>query len=255
LPWVVRYEDIDGPRVVAGARERQESELRALGLVADVTVVQSANRRRHWSAFSRALKEGRVYPCYCSRKDVRAALEGAASAPHGSMPLYSGACRALSAPPKGARELPSIGWRFRAPEPGGADDFLVARTARAEPDPESFVPAYNWACAVDDFDGRYELLVRAWDLESADSQQRAVYALLGQWEGATYSPEVFHCALVTADDGGRLEKRTRGITLPELLARGFSTEAIVERFRKSFEPSSRVPGEARKTLRLSDLFA
>lgn len=275
-PWVLRFEDIDGPRVAAGAREAQLEDLRALGLEADAVVVQSALRARHWGLFRRAVGEGRVYPCFCSRKEVREALECAASAPHRAVPIYSGKCRALRGrcAPTG-HGLPSLGWRFAVEgeidgnrgvvEASGARDFIVARSgadldAQGLPEESGFVPAYHWACAIDDFDGDYKLLVRAIDLADAVDQQRAIMAWCAGIEGRPPRfPAVFHAALVTGEGGARLEKRTRGVTLPELVARGIDGRRLAERFAEGFRAdaaefgSGKVWSEARAEWTLSEL--
>ena len=276
-PWVIRFEDIDAPRVLEGARETQLEDMRALGLEPDQVLIQSAFRPRHWDAFRHGVISGRVYPCYCSRKEVREALEGSASAPHGSSAIYSGRCRAL----RGSRAsiesqsqgLPSLGWRFALDDETGARDFIVARTGvvfdgQGMPEEREFVPAYHWACAVDDWDGNYALLVRAVDLSEVVLQHRAIMAWLAGVEsgeseaqgGDTRFPSVFHTALVTADGGARLEKRTQGVVLPELLARGFSTRQIVENFSSSFPAAqfgnwaaAKVFGESRTAISLSEL--
>src|SRR5262249_19544333 len=161
----------------------------------DEVRVQSEARARHWEVFLGAVREGRVYPCFCSRKEVREALAGLASAPHAAPPVYSGQCRDLRE--RQARPAPGAGWRLRAQDPTGGQDFRVPHPAGAEPDEASFVPAYAWACAIDDADGDYRLLVRAWDLESSAEPQRQVQ----RWLGLRELPAVFHTALVTRDDG------------------------------------------------------
>jgi glutamyl-tRNA synthetase len=247
---VLRFEDIDQPRVVEGAMARQLEEMKALGLEADDVQVQTERRARHWELFLKAIRDGQVYPCFCSRKDVREALAGLASAPHAAPAVYSGHCRDLRERP--ARPPKGVGWRFRTADASG--DFLVAHTDRAEPDEASFVPAYAWSCSIDDADGGYSLLVRAWDLESSAEPQRQVQ----RWMGAGL-PAIFHTALVTRDDGHRLEKRTQGITLPELAKRGLGPEELVRRFEASFtlRPDELRPGrlwgEDRRTLTLSML--
>src|SRR5262249_45975246 len=91
----------------------------------------------------------------------------------------------------------------------------VARTEG--PDyPASFVPAYHWACAIDDFDGGFDLLVRSVDLAPAAVAQRLIQDWLGKLEGRQCQPAIFHTSLIVQDDGTRLEKRTKGVTLPEL---------------------------------------
>ena len=244
-PWVVRFEDIDAPRVVAGAREQQLQDMAALGLVPDQILIQSELRARHWAVFEKAVAEGQVYPCFCSRKEISLALEQAASAPHGpgssGERVYNGHCRVLYRGPGEWPKVqhPTIAWRFKASDESGRSDFIVARTSAGTPgglDSKSFVPGYHWACAIDDLDGRYQLLVRASDLAHVVDQQRAIQNWLASAEGSGAQwPAVYHTALVTADDGSRLEKRTRGVTLQEVLDSGISVPDVLSRFSASFE--------------------
>ncbi len=243
-PWVVRFEDIDRPRVLAGARESQLEDLAALGMVPDELHTQSERIQRHWEVFLRGVREGLVYPCTCSRKTVQEALQGMASAPHGEPAIYNGKCRnARERAPLRRDDAPTIAWRFRAADPSGAQDIIIARTERAPeahsgPESAGFAPAYHWACAIDDWDGGYRLLVRAWDLESATPHQRAIQSWLRASEGGDRATvalsAVYHTALVTTDQGGRLEKRTRGVTWPELQAEGMSMEKLLSAFRESW---------------------
>jgi glutamyl/glutaminyl-tRNA synthetase len=261
-PWIVRFEDIDRPRVLEGSRESQLADMRALGLVPDEVLTQSEFADRHWEALVTAIDAGLVYACDCSRKDVQDALAGLASAPHPDCQpaVYSGRCRKL--PRRETRGAQSIAWRFRMPDDTGAEDFIVARTRAAVPDRESFVPSYQWACAVDDFDGGYRLLVRASDLKSSARSQQAVQGWLAKrTPGSVRLPAIFHTSLVVQNDGHRLEKRTAGVTLSELQAAGFTPERLIETFEKSFNrsvfASLPVPGsllgEDKETLSLADL--
>ncbi|HVK60216.1 MAG TPA: glutamate--tRNA ligase family protein, partial [Bdellovibrionales bacterium] len=170
LPWIVRFEDIDRPRVLAGAQEQQLADMRALGLVPDQVLVQSDFEERHWQLLIRAIEDGVIYPCDCSRKEVQQALSGLASAPHAELAAYSGHCRPLSR--RELKSVDSIAWRFRMPLESGIQDFIVARTSpqlseNGASDRASFTPSYHWACAIDDFDGRYDWIVRSSDLAHA----------------------------------------------------------------------------------------
>jgi glutamyl-tRNA synthetase len=233
--------------------ERQLGEMRKLGLEADEVLIQSSFHARHLLLFKKAVSEGQIYACTCSRKEVLESLARMASAPHGEPPLYTGHCRGVG---RGVRQQetnnPSIAWRFKMEDEGGQHDFIMGRT---DPDGGEFVPSYNWACAIDDHDGGYELLVRAWDLAHVASQQRAIHG----WISTAPPPAVFYTSLVTQNDGKRLEKRTPGITLGELLASGLSVEAMLERFARSFSwrkedySSGALFGEAQKRITLAEL--
>lgn len=258
LPLVMRFEDIDAPRVLIGAQEKQTEDLKALGIIADEIHVQSERKKSHWDFFLQALARGEAYACVCSRKMIEAELETLASAPHTAPPLYSGRCRHL--PPAKESTLPSVAWRLKTEAPDGSQDFLIARTTKLEPDYESFAPAYHWACAIDDWQGNYPILVRAWDLETSALPQQAVFRWLNQAKTETHPyPAIFHTSLVTRNDGHRLEKRTRGVTLPELLEQGISIPQILARFQASFTErptgfsAGLIFGERRKSISLSEL--
>lgn len=234
LPWVVRFEDIDSPRVVAGAREDQTQDLYKLGLKADLELLQSEFRDRHWSTFKRAVDEKQIYACDCSRKEVQAALSTMASAPHTVAPTYSGRCRTMDGRVLEASE--TLAWRFKMDDPSGKDDFIIARTSKeldskGIPHEPSFTPSYHWACAIDDHDGNYDLLVRSSDLRESLAPQRAIQ----NWLGRKQSIPVFHTALVTQNDGRRLEKRTAGVTLLELEEDGIHSQKLIQLFSRSFE--------------------
>ncbi len=256
-PWIVRFEDIDTPRVIVGACEAQLADMAVLGLVPDKIYLQSSRRNRHLGLFERAVAEGALYPCTCSRKDVQDALNGLASAPHGVIPIYTGHCRNRAPTAAGTG---GVAWRFRSTLPSGAQDFIVARTKELQVNEASFVPAYHWACAIDDFDGGYRLLVRAWDLATSIPLQREIHAWVARSEGVIREfPAIFHTALITANDGHRLEKRTAGVTIGELLAAGWTSERIRERFSASFRmpmdlpASAQISGEAARERTLADL--
>jgi glutamyl/glutaminyl-tRNA synthetase len=254
-PWVVRFEDIDQPRVLPGAQGSQLADLERLGMRPDRCELQSERAARHESLFQKAVETGAVYPCTCSRKEIRAALEALASAPHDEPPEYDGRCRRGAA----ASSAETVAWRLKGKDERGWDDFIVARTGSKL---ENFVPAYHWACAIDDHDGRYSLLVRAHDLAPAAELQRRIQAWICAVEGVpTAFQAVFHTALVVQNNGERLEKRTRGVTLDELEASGIGPAELLARFETTFAIGSYrreyrpgvLFGEKRETLPLSDL--
>ncbi|MEK7692132.1 MAG: glutamate--tRNA ligase family protein, partial [Bdellovibrionota bacterium] len=254
MPWHLRFEDIDGPRVVPGSLERQLSDLAALGMKPTRMTIQSANRIRHRMLFEKARQEGLAYPCTCSRREIGEALEHSASAPHSAHPaLYTGNCRNLTSQPgdRARSDLPGLAWRFRMPvDTTGASDFILGRTSLDGDSWRTFSPAYHWACAIDDIDGKHEILVRSIDLTTALPLQRAIW----HWLGASPGPAVFHTALVVQEipgdsqqHGRRLEKRTRGVTWFELKAQGFTPEKLLRAFEHSFRPPLRIPGPGTET--------
>lgn len=259
-PWVIRFEDIDRPRVVEGARELQLEDLAKLGMVPDLVLTQTDFNLRHWQVFQEAVAIGQVYACTCSRKDVQLALAESASAPNSPTRVhYSGHCRNIenSLIPSQFQSM-SVAWRFKMPDPSGQNDFIVGRT---EAQNSIFVPAYHWACAIDDHDGEYDLLVRGSDLKPALEIQRAIQGWLQELGCESHLPPVFHTSLVLQNDGRRLEKRTQGVTLSDLELKRVSTTNLIWKFQKSFaienlnltpDPSG-IYGEANETICLRDL--
>src|SRR5262249_10480352 len=108
----LRVEDIDSPRVKAGAAKQLENDLGWLGLDWDEEPVVQTQRLPHYeAALSRLQGKELVYPCTCTRSDV----ERAASAPHleHEGPLCPGPCSGRKAAE--AVELAGLPfcWRFR----------------------------------------------------------------------------------------------------------------------------------------------
>ena len=71
--WLVRMEDIDPPREVAGAAAAILAALPAFGLVADAPVLfQSQRTAAYDEAFARLRAHDMVFPCTCSRSQLAA---------------------------------------------------------------------------------------------------------------------------------------------------------------------------------------
>ena len=71
--WKVRIEDLDPPREIAGAADRQLAALAAFGLHPDGPVVRQSERGLLYrQALDRLLAEGAAFACHCSRADLLA---------------------------------------------------------------------------------------------------------------------------------------------------------------------------------------
>jgi glutamyl-Q tRNA(Asp) synthetase len=71
--WLVRVEDVDPPREVAGATRRQLEALAAFGLVPDEPVIRQSERSPLYAqALERLLAAGDAFECHCSRSDLGA---------------------------------------------------------------------------------------------------------------------------------------------------------------------------------------
>ncbi|HZH23737.1 MAG TPA: tRNA glutamyl-Q(34) synthetase GluQRS [Solirubrobacteraceae bacterium] len=245
----VRMEDLDQGRVVAGSADQQLEHLRALGLDWDGEVVFQSNRHHAYeAAIDRLLADGRLYECFCTRAEIRAA----ASAPHGP-PIegaYPGTClrlttadrrrkRAGGRPPalrlraEGAR----VGFtdRLHGEQDGIVDDFVVRRNDGA--------PAYNLAVVVDDAWQEIGEVVRGDDLVESTPRQLLLAAALD-----LEAPAFAHVPLVLGPDGSRLAKRHGPVTLeqvePEAALRWMATTlgmegaGTVAELRERFDPAA-----------------
>lgn len=270
LPWWVRFEDIDGPRVVPGAREQQLADLAQLGLTPDHIEIQSQNIDLHWQVFLELLEAQVIFPCTCSRKEVQEELAVLASAPQTTHAtpspfntIYSGHCLTHPTVAPVAAATKPVAWRIRS------SGVVIARTerlslnySRESRQAMRFEPAYHWACAIDDARNHpeHQILVRAWDLAQATPIQRKIQE---HWRGPSYiPPAVFHTSLIVQNNGHRLEKRTQGITLPEWISSQNSITSLTQAFEASFSfppPHSlergSVSGEKLQSLSLADLFS
>jgi glutamyl-tRNA synthetase len=238
--FVLRVEDLDGPRVRPGAEGRILDELRWLGLDWDEgpdvggaagPYRQSACAARYAAALERLRAAGLAYPCFCSRAEVAAA----AGAPHGPAddgPRYPGTCRDL--PPaevarRSAARRPA--WRFRVPEgPVPFDDLVHGSQA---PDVQAatgdFVilradglAAYQLAVVVDDAAMGITDVVRGDDLLPSTARQLLLFRALGH-----APPRFAHVPLVVGEDGERLAKRHGALSVGELRERGAEPAAVV----------------------------
>lgn len=72
--WLLRIEDLDPPREVPGAADRQLAALAAFGLHSDRPVLRQSTRGEvYQAALDRLLAQGRAFACHCSRSELAAA--------------------------------------------------------------------------------------------------------------------------------------------------------------------------------------
>jgi len=269
--FVMRMEDLDRNRVRPGLAEQILEDLVWLGLDWDegpdrggahAPYEQWARLDRYEAAFERLREAGKVYPCFCSRKDVAAAVS-APQAP-GDEVRYPGTCREVD-PEQAAKRVSSgarHAWRFSvAPGRGSAFDDLVRGPQRDDRAPGDFVvyradavPAYQLAVVVDDAAMGINEVVRGDDLLPSTAKQLLLI------EALTFEVPVYgHVPLLLGPDGVRLSKRHRGVTLRELRDRGASPEGTIGRLAHLLgirpEPGPVSAGDLVDGFRLSDLQA
>jgi glutamyl-tRNA synthetase len=234
---VLRVEDLDRPRVVAGVEARQLDDLRWLGLDWDegpdvggpeAPYRQSERADRYAAALAALGRQGLLYWCDCSRAEIARV----ASAPHpgDDGPRYPGTCRDRGLEERTWRRPPALRLRVPAREVVVEDalqglvrqdvaatvgDFVLRRG--------DGVFAYQLAVVVDDLAMGVSQVVRGADLLSSTPRQVLLAELLGG-----RPPRYAHVPLVVDARRERLAKRGGGVTLRELRDAGVTAGQLVE---------------------------
>jgi len=223
--WIIRVENIDGPRCRPEFAEAQIRDLAALGLESDAPILRQSTRAEAYRAALQSLfDQGLLYPCVCTRKD----LALLASAPHESEGLkpYPGTCSHRS-----MESLRMDALRFRLP-PGVFEWEDKVRGVQRD-DPQSLTGdpllhrrdgcfAYHLAVVVDDGAQDITAVVRGDDLRAVTATQIRLQEALG-----LPRPDYAHIGLVAAPDGSRLDKRAGALGLQQLQAQGHSIPELL----------------------------
>ena len=211
--WLVRIEDLDGPRNVAGAAEAIVAQLERLGLHPDGdTAYQSERTALYAAALQRLVELGRAYPCACSRRDLAVAASAPGAESAGSERVYPGTCRNGL----GGKAARSMRQRVES-VPGSGDAVVTWHDRRLGAQHEDVaqavgdfvlqradgVFAYQLAVVVDDAAQGVTDVVRGEDLAGSTARQIVLQRALG-----LPTPRYLHTPLVLASDGSKLSKQT-----------------------------------------------
>jgi len=237
--FVLRIEDIDLTRCRPAFEAAIYEDLAWLGLSWEIPVRRQSDHMADYQAALGTLRaRGLVYRCFRTRREV---MDEIASAPHGPVEVFAGGAlpeeeeeRRLGAGEpyawrlslKAARENLGAAWdrlafiedgvgEIRA-RPELAGDVVLARKDAGV--------AYHLAVVVDDALQAISHVVRGEDLAEAAHIQRLLQALL-----ALPTPIYRHRRLVLGEDGKRLAKREKALTLREMRAAGVSADEVVAR--------------------------
>lgn len=222
--FIIRIEDTDKKRNIAGGEESQLKYLKWLGIDWDESVDvggeygpyrQSERNDIYQTYYNQLLENGHAYKCYCTEEELEAERE--AQTERGETPHYSGKCRHLTPEQRAGFESegrePSI--RIIVPE-GKTYTFedMVKGTVSFESEgmgdwvivKKDGTPTYNFAVTVDDYLMKISHVLRGDDHISNTPKQLMVYEALG-WE-----PPVFgHMTLIVNESRKKLSKRDESI--------------------------------------------
>jgi glutamyl-Q tRNA(Asp) synthetase len=213
---------------------------------------QSECLAEYVSALARLERMGLLYPCFCTRAEIRAEIEQAVVAPHAPPhgpdgPLYPGTCRGLGAEEQQARREGGDSYALRldmakaverATEMAGGTEGdgegglewrdAVKGVVTARPEVHGDVvlarkdvaTSYHLAVTLDDHIQEVSLVTRGEDLFAATHVHRLLQALLG-----LNVPDYHHHGLITGG-GVRLAKRDKAATLRRLREGGVTPAAV-----------------------------
>ena len=238
--FVLRLEDTDQSRAVAGSLDRIEGSLRWLGIDWDegpdvggpfAPYVQSQRLERYEAATAQLLEAGHAYRCFCTPDELSAMRERQRES--GDPPGYDGRCRALEAGATAARAAshePHV-VRFRMPDDGTTtfedlirgtityenrvlDDFVILKS-------DGF-PTYHLAHVVDDHAMQITHVTRGDEWIPSTPRHVRLFEALG------YELPVFvHTPVILGPDGGKLSKRQGAKSVLEYAAEGYLPGALL----------------------------
>jgi len=207
--WLLRMEDLDLPRVVAGIAEDMLSTLELLGFEWDGEVIYQSRRSEQYREAAESLtRRGLAYACGCTRSEIAQI----ASAPHGDLTVYPGICRDGLPPQKVERAIrvkvydetisfeDGVMGHYSQHLSASCGDFVIHRADGPY--------AYHLAVVVDDAAAGVNQVVRGADLLS--STPRQIYL---QRVFAYPTPSYYHLPLVTGPGGSKLSKRDNAVSI------------------------------------------
>ncbi len=239
--FLLRIEDIDRGRCRPEFEAAIYEDLAWLGLDWETPVRrQSAHMDDYRAALDRLEARGLVYPCFCTRGEIRAEIAQSPSAPQGpDGPLYPGTCRGLSADERGARIASGASFALRLDAPSAA--ALAGPLAWCEADVgeqacdalrhgdvvlgrKETPTSYHLAVTLDDGLQGITDVVRGADLFEASHLHRLLQALLD-----LPTPRYRHHPLITDARGRRFAKRDQAMTLRHLRQSGATPAELRQR--------------------------
>ena len=238
----LRIEDIDITRCKIEYENAIIKNLTWLGLKWDKKIMRQRNRYKSYNlAIDQLLKEDLLYPCSCSRTDVKKAL----SAPHiedTSSLVYPGTCKKVK-PNKGVKALRlnidkaikklgndklyfyetgiTVGNSHEKRSISNETlkrkfgDLVVAR--------KDIRTSYNLSVVIDDSAQEVTHVTRGIDLLDVTPIQVLLQRILG-----LQTPTYHHHKLICDDDGKKLSKRSSSQSISNLIREGFSSSEVIE---------------------------
>ncbi len=238
--FILRVEDTDLERLKEDSVSQILSSLKWLGMRWDEgpeveggygPYYQSERRPLYSAAAKRLVREGKAYYCFCTPEMLEADREKQRQA---KQPFrYGRLCRDLD-PAETAKRVAAgekAVIRIKLPLEGEVivndlihgevrfnmdqlDDFVILKS--------NGLPAYNFACVVDDHAMRMSHVMRAEEHLSNTPKQVLLYQALGY-----EAPQFAHLPMILAPDRSKLSKRHGATSVEEFRDQGFLPQTIM----------------------------
>lgn len=238
--FILRIEDIDAGRCRPEFIDGIYEDLHWLGLEWEEPVrVQSQHMDDYKAALDRLNSHGLLYPCFCTRSDIREEIERAGGAPHGPEgTLYPGTCRSLTPAERMERIEDGTPYAMRLDMRGALEHinnislFFNDHThGKIQATPEILgdvvlarkdcPTSYHLSVCVDDALQGITCVTRGEDLFYATHLHRLLQELLD-----LPVPDYHHHPLLTDEAGQRFAKRNKSVTLAEMREEGYTAEDV-----------------------------
>lgn len=225
--FILRIEDTDTARNIAGKDEEIKEILRVFGISWQHFYVQSENLRQHRQMALKLVADKKAFACFCTSEILEQKKEAAKKA--GKAYRYDGACEHLKDSEVLENDKPFV---IRLKKPQKAMEFtdLIKGKLHFEPENiDSFVimradktPTYNFACAVDDMLEGVSCIIRGEDHTSNTPKQEHIRASLGYEMRMIYA----HLPIILNDEGQKMSKREAHSSVKWLLEQGILPCAV-----------------------------
>ncbi|KXO13979.1 glutamyl-Q-tRNA synthetase [Moritella sp. JT01] len=193
--WLVRIEDLDPPREIAGAATNILTTLDAFGLHWDGDVIyQSQRSSAYQEAIAQLNQQGLTYYCHCTRKQIQAqGVFYQGHCKHKQLTANNAALRVTTTVPVN-HFMDELHGKIDIEKALAAEDFIIHR--------KDGLFAYNLAVVVDDIYQGITQVVRGADLIEPTGRQLYLFEQFSQ-----PAPSYLHLPLASNADGSKLSKQ------------------------------------------------